>query len=161
MGQFPLPAIDRAEIYANSRGLSIVKQLGGGFDGIVYKTNQSTAIKALNKHLLYQQELAVYLRLREKNVRNVKGFQVPSLIDYDDGLAVIEMSVVMPPYVLDFAGARLDHRGPFSEEQIAEWKAEKQEQFESDWPAVKSMLWAFEAIGIYLNDVHPRNVSCR
>ncbi len=140
--------------------MSIEKQLGGGFDGIVLGTSRKTAIKSMNNQTLYQQEITVYLRLLERGITNVNGFQVPQLIDHDDSLAVLEMTIVSPPFVLDFAGARLDRRHQFPEDIIEEWRAEKREQFEADWPKVQRLMWAFESLGIHLNDVHPGNVAC-
>ncbi len=148
-------------MYVQSRGCAIVNQLGGGYDGAVYGTDRGTAVKSLIHPILYRHERDVYLHLREQGITNVKGFQVPSLIDYDEELLVVEMTIVMPPYVLDFAGARLQRRHRYSEEDLAEWKRDKQEQFEADWPLVQTMIWAFESLGVYLNDVHPGNVSCR
>ena len=78
----------------------------------------------------------MYLRLAEHTVRVVAGFDVPRLIDYGDELLAIEMEIVTPPFVLDFAGAYLGHPPPFDAEQMAEWMADRAEIFEGDWPQV-------------------------
>jgi hypothetical protein len=83
------------------------------------------------------------------------------LIEADDRLMAIEMTIVSPPFVLDFAGARLDRKFDFGAEIIEEWRQEKIEQFETDWPQVQRLIWAFERWGVYLSDVHPGNVMCR
>ena len=72
---------------------------------------------------------------------------------------VIEMTVVTRPFVLDFAGAYLDWGPNFSEEVLADWRAEKQEQFGPRWPEVQAVLGALEAYGIFMVDVNPGNVS--
>lgn len=162
MTLLPFSPLDRAALYAGSRNLTIQQEpLGGGFDGLVLATDQGTAIKTLNNPQLYRQELAVYQHLKEKNVTNVQGFQVPTLVANDDALSVIEMTIVSPPFVVDFAGARLYKRNDFGDEIMAEWRREKQEIFESDWPRVNTLIWAFEQLGVFLSDVHPRNVMCR
>ncbi len=161
MSHLPFSIDDRTQLYAERRSLAIESQLGFGQDGFVYGTSNKTAIKCLHSLELYRRELAVYLHLQERNVKKIHDFHVPQLIDYDDMLLVIEMTVVTPPYVLDFAGAFLrpclDH---FSQEDLDEWRKEKEEQFEDDWPRVKLMMAAFEGLGVYLSDIHPRNVAC-
>ncbi|HUQ68133.1 MAG TPA: hypothetical protein VM165_01340 [Planctomycetaceae bacterium] len=157
----PLTSRERAELYAKERALTIEKPLGGGFDGVVLGTNRRTAVKSLNYPILYQRERDVYLRLAEHNVNRVNGFEVPRLIDVDDRLMVIEMTIVSPPFVLDFAGALLDRKPEFELEILEEWRREKLEQFEADWPQVQHLIWTFERWGIFLSDVHPGNVMCR
>jgi hypothetical protein len=48
------------------------------------------------------------MRLRDLQVTKVASFNVPALIDSEDGLLAIEMEVVYPPFIVDFASARLD-----------------------------------------------------
>src|SRR6266436_4248684 len=74
-------------------------------------------------------------------------------------LWIIEMSLVSPPYVLDFAGAYLDWAPDFSEEVMADWRAEKQEQFEQHWPEVQAILAVLETYGVFMVDVNPGNIS--
>jgi hypothetical protein len=87
------------------------------------------------------------------------GFHVPQLIRYDDELRVIEMTIVTPPFVLDFAGAQLDFPPDFPEEVWEEWEAEKMEQFGSRWPEARAVLDALEEFDIYVSDVSPRNIT--
>ncbi len=161
MRQLPFSIDDRSQLYVESRTLAIESRLGFGQDGYVYSTSNKTAIKCLRSEELYRREVAVYRHLQDRKVKIVKEFHVPELIDYDDGLLVIEMTIVTPPYVLDFASAFLrpcmDH---YSQEDMDEWRKEKQEQFEDDWPKVRLLMAAFEGLGVYLSDIHPRNVAC-
>ena len=94
-------------------------------------------------------------------VTTVQGFNVPELIDSDDGLLVLEMTIVRRPFVLDFASAYLDSdkRPDFTDDAWATWEEEKKEQFEARWPAVQEVLAAFERLGIYLLDVSPGNIG--
>jgi hypothetical protein len=100
-----------------------------------------------------------YLRLRNRDITAIRGCNVPELIGYDDGLWVIEMTIVSRPFVLDFAGAYLDRAPVFSEEVLADWRAEKAEQFEDRWPEVQSILASFRSLGVIIQDVNPGNIS--
>jgi hypothetical protein len=100
----------------------------------------------------------VYLRLQHLGVAQIRGCHVPQLLGYDDDLLIIEMTVVTPPYVLDFAGAYLDRPPDYSEQTLAEWEAEKREQFGDGWCEVQRILWTLERHGIHLLDISPSNI---
>ena len=72
---------------------------------------------------------------------------------------IIEMTIVSPPFVLDFADAYLDQPPTFSDEVLEEWREEKKEQFGPRWPEVQRVLRSLEAIGIFMTDVKPGNVE--
>ena len=57
-------------------------------------------------------------------LRPSAGLRVPRLLQFDDDLWVIEMTIVSRPFVLDFAGAYLDMPPDFSDEVMADWHAE-------------------------------------
>jgi len=151
-------AMGRAKIYSERYHLTLKDQFGGGIQGVVLFTTRSTAIKAHVRKEFYAREKSVYLRLRERSVTQVEGFAVPSLIAFDDDLWVIEMEVVSPPFVVDFASAYLDEQPPYDEEQWEAWREEKREQFEDRWETVESVLAVFRRYGIYLADVKPGNI---
>ena len=69
------------------------------------------------------------------------------------------MTVVSRPFVLDFAGARLDQPFDFSEEVMADWQEAKQEQFEMHWSEAQAILRELETYGIFVEDVNPNNIS--
>lgn len=119
-------------------------------------------MKSLIRYEHYVRERDIYLRLTERAVDNVRGFAVPRMIDVHDELLVIEMTVVMPPFVLDFAGAYLDQRPPYADdpEKMAEWEQEKIEQFgEEKWEKVCEVMSSFRGLGIYLSDLKPGNIE--
>ena len=130
---------------------------------MVLSTNQRTAIKSFAYFELYRRERDVYLRFREYGFVQVDGFQIPRLIDFDNNLWVVEMSIVSPPFIVDFAGAYLNVPPSYRDDDdfMEQWLIEKKDEFENDWPRVKRALGKFEALGIYLADVAPRNVRCR
>lgn len=149
----------RALEYAASRGLALVEQLGFGVHGIVWSSNQRSAIKCHAPHSrYYERERNIYLRLRDEGVTEVSGFHVPELVDFNDHLWAIEIAIVQPPFVLDFAGAYLDERPDFSDETWSEWRAEKQEQFGKNWSKARAVIAALEQYGVYMSDVSPNNI---
>lgn len=154
-------ALSRAEEYAKRRKLSIEKQLGSGIQGIVFSTDKGTAIKALNRSEFYQSERNVYLRLEENNVDSIEGFWVPRLLNSHDELLIVEMQIVTPPYVLDFASAYLDELPPYANDEkiMSEWEESKKEQFGDRWETVQDVISGFRRLGIYLADVKPGNIE--
>ncbi|MCI0642412.1 MAG: hypothetical protein L0Y72_02600 [Gemmataceae bacterium] len=156
--------VRRAIQYAQSNNLTLGEQLGFGVHGIVYALKSEPgagqpAIKIYERETDYCRERDVYLRLREHEVKAICGCNVPQLLSFDDHLLVIEMSMVKKPFVLDFAGAFLDFGPDFSEEVMAEWRAEKVEQFGKRWPDVEAIIRELEEYGIHLVDVTPNNIS--
>jgi len=141
--------------------------LGWGNDGIVFETDSETAIKALRHNPSYEKERDAYLRLKERGVDSIMGFSVPKLIDFDNGLLVVEMGIVSPPCVIDFAVSRLD--GPVHEislDDMDEWEMERlmeseeneREIFEDKYPIVQDILSGLRKHGVYLSDVNHGNI---
>ena len=73
----------------------------------------------------------------------------------------LEMTVVAPPYVLDFAGAYLDFPPEFSDEIWADWERKNQEQFGADWPMAQMILGELQDFGIHMHDPSPSNIRFR
>jgi hypothetical protein len=160
----------RAREYGQRHVLAIADELGFGIHGIVFATESHpgtegspvrSAIKVHERETAYCRERDIYLRLKENDIREIHGCAVPQLLRYDDQLLVIEMTLVSRPFILDFAGAYLDHAPDFPAEVLADWRAEKEEQFGSRWPEVQAILGALESYGIYMEDVSPGNISFR
>ncbi|GAA4447943.1 hypothetical protein [Novipirellula rosea] len=76
----------------------------------------SNALKIHERELPYRRERDVYFRLRDLKNTEIEGHQVPVLIDCDDDLWAIEMSMVNRPFVLDFGVAYLEHPPDFGYE---------------------------------------------
>ena len=156
--------IPNATLYASRYGFELGEKLGSGKDGIVLVGKRKMqpgriALKAMRWSEAYEQEKRAYARLQQTGTATVLGFNVPQLTGNDDGLRVLEMTVVERPFVLDFAGAHVDNRPEFPDEVWADWEAERREQFEARWPMVERILAAFEELGIYLLDVSPGNIG--
>lgn len=147
--------------FAAKNDLALEEQLGYGVHGIVWSTDQKSVVKVHGSHrLYYERERDIYLRLREHDVRKVLEFHVPRLWVFDDELMALEIAIVQPPFVLDFAGAYLDQLPDFSPELLAEWEADKQEQFGESWSRARAVIAAFRRYGVYLSDVSPSNIRC-
>ena len=93
--------IPNARLYSGRHQLELAERLGSGKDGIVLVAKHkakpaNVAIKVLRWDEFYQREKHVYERLREFGVNAVLGFNVPQLLGCDDGLRVLEMTII--PY---------------------------------------------------------------
>jgi hypothetical protein len=158
--------IQHAQAYATEHRLCLAERLGFGIHGLIFraegnpeKGNVATAIKAHRLQEPFSRELAVYQRLKEVGVTKIQGFNVPQLLEHDDELWIIEMSIVTRPFVLDFAGAYLDVPPEFPDETWAEWEAEKLGQFDFRWPKVRKILAALMHMDIHMIDVSPGNIA--
>jgi hypothetical protein len=158
--------IEKAEAYVVRRGCHIAGRLGFGIHGIVFaiKGNAHPGLAALKIHNAeepYLREKQVYGRLKEAGIIEILAFRVPQLIAFDDELRALEMTVVKPPFVLDFAGAYLDSAPEFSDEIWEEWTRRSEEQFGADWPVARRILGELEDLGIHMHDPSPRNIRSR
>jgi hypothetical protein len=158
--------VEKAETYAARRGCHLAGRLGFGIHGIVFaiEGNAHPGVAALKIHYAeepYLREKQVYERLKEAGVIEIRAFRVPQLLDFDDELLALEMTVVKPPWVLDFAGAYLDFAPDFSDEIWEEWTRKNEEQFGAYWPMAKMILGDLQDFGIHMHDPSPSNIRFR
>ncbi len=152
-----------AQAYAARYQLKVIEQLGFGIHGIVCVVESnaysaSTALKVFHNAEAYLRERQIYERLRDERVESILGFRIPQLIRWDDGLRAIEMTIVSPPFLLDFAGAYLNAAPEFPADVWEEWEAEKNEQFGERWETVQILLIRLQALGIFMVDPSPKNI---
>lgn len=160
MGTYPTALRERLRAYAEIEGVMILARLGFGMDGSVHATDRQSAVKVFERRESYQTERAVYLRLRRDRVQSIQGHAVPQLLAFDDPRGAIEMTIVKPPYLLDFAKAQLDVPPNFPPQVMADWRREKAEQFGEHWTKALSIMRMLERRhGIYLLDVNLRNFA--
>jgi hypothetical protein len=140
--------------------LRICARLGFGRDGEVYLTDRNTAVKFSIARETFVRERGVYEWLAEAKITQIAGHAVPELIRADDELMAIEMTVVTPPFILDFASAYpVDEAPDFPEDAWDEWRERKREEFESLWPDVEFVLSEFQRLtGFVLLDVNSGNI---
>jgi hypothetical protein len=159
MPDYARPLDQRATVYCEARGLVLAERLGFGKDGTVWATTGSTAVKAHERRRTYERERDVYARLASRGCDVVAGHRVPVVVEADDGLGVIEMTIVKAPFVLDFASAQLDQPYDFPPEILAEWYEAKRRDFGANWGRAVAVLRELERMGIYMVDVHPGNIG--
>ncbi len=155
-------AVRRFAAYAERRNFHSPRFLGSGKDGVVHEVESNdfpgfVAVKSFYRAGTYERERDVYVRLREEQVTQVRGFHVPQLIAMDDDCLTIEMTVVAPPYILDFADARLDEGPEYSEEVWVDWNRKLDDDFGDNADVVRRLLAVLESHGVILLDVHPGN----
>lgn len=147
MSPFHEDAKLRAEQYANRTNQSLEDLLGWGWDGIVFGTSGGTAVKSLLYENLYLRELEAYIRLRDAEISQICGFAVPRLVGHDDTLWVVEMGVVSPPCVLDFAQS-YDELHP-SYPEFPDYGQAPQDALGDRWDTVRDILSKLRSIGIH------------
>lgn len=155
---------ERMHTYAERHDCAFFNALGLGVDcDGVWRTNRDTAVKFFTHRTRYARELEVYHVLTAHDIFSVAGHAVPILRLFDDELLAIEMSIVRPPFLLDFAGALTDeeHQRLIMDDEAMEdrYIERLQEVFEVRAPEVLTIVGAFSrATGYMLMDVHPGNI---
>ena len=121
-----------------------------------------SALKAFHHQRNYLDKLESYQRLRAADIHELSGFAVPKLIGFEDELQVIEMSIVQPPYLLDFGKVYFD-RPPtdiYDSRQLKEAENYAKQLFGNQWPDVAGLLYTLrERFGIWYVDPKPANIS--
>jgi hypothetical protein len=151
--------LGRAQEYAAGWDLLLKSTLGFGKDGTVWRTKKDTAVKVFASDVPFLNESSVYMRLAEREVVEIRGFNVPQLVAVDDRLRIVEMTIVRRPFVLDFGSARLDEEPRFPDDVMEEWLAERQEMFGENWPRAAGVISAMRRHGVYMTDIHPGNIG--
>jgi len=144
--------------YAQQPTRSLMRFLGDGNHGAVWESDQQTAIKALERRDSDVRERDAYLRLQERSIVDLQGFAVPILVDFDYTKQIVEMTVVFPPSILDFAKAYVDRPPDFSAEVLRDWREETADLFDTDWDSVQNLLDALQSLGIFYFDAKPGNI---
>ena len=146
------------ERYGNDCPATLVAYLGGGQDGDVWETSERTAVKAFNRIETYLRELECYQILTINGIAEIEGFSVPQPMGSNAELAVLELDIVQPPFLLDF-GKAYTHEPPYSAEQMEEWRNDwAAEWTEKYWPTVWTIFCRLRALGIYYMDPTPGNI---
>lgn len=160
--------IDDSKLLANAlaysdgsgTGLREEAKLGHGTDGSVWTTRHQTAVKALALPATFERELAAYVRLDELEIRRLHGHYIPQLLGHDHERLVLEMTIVQPPFLLDFGKAYVDRTPPYwnDAQLMANAREEWADLFDERWPDVVALLGALESFGIYYVDPRPGNI---
>jgi len=136
------------------------RRLGSGTDGEVYIVNGPSAVKVHYDRHRFLNELHAYQVLSRIGLEHIGEFRIPVFRQYDDQLLIIEMSVVKPPYLIDFGKATIGKGQDWSDEHMAYWWEQVEDKFENDF-AVASQI--FEQLvrrtNIYQWDLNPSNLN--
>jgi hypothetical protein len=96
------------KLFCDRHGVTVERQLGlPGQDGSVYESSRLTAIKFFDRRERFERERVVYQTLTQLGIRSTWGHAVPVFLMADGGFLAIEMTIVQPPFLLDFAGGPL------------------------------------------------------
>lgn len=125
------------------------------------RSDRLTAVKFFDRIDRFDRELEVYQVLTAKDIHDIAGHRVPTLISSDGGLRAIEMTIVERPFVLDFAGAKRPDEVPdFGAEIMEEHFEHLRDLFGDRWADALHMAEMFrQATGFVLLDVHPGNIA--
>lgn len=134
--------------------------LGYGKDGAVWRTSRPSALKIHVTNESYMIERDAYIRLSQLNVVEIAGFSIPMLFRHDDDLMAIEISIVKPPFLVDFASAIFDEPPDFIEDEGNTFADFMRFRFDEHADAVLALYYELaSSTGIYLPDMHSENVK--
>jgi hypothetical protein len=140
--------------------VTLKRSLGVGNDGSVWESDRDTAIKALLHTKNYFIERDCYQRFSEYGIEQIQGFSIPPLRAFNDGLQVIEIGIVQPPFIIDFAKCYLDFPPRYPEGAEEERRQREREWFGRDYPTVLRLLRELESLCcIYYVDANPGNIK--
>jgi len=152
---------EHALVYANKKDITVTtdRKLGSGQDGCVFKSSRHTAVKAFERIENFDNELICYQRLEAEGIKKLGPFAVPELIGFSGVELVIEMSIVSPPFLLDFGKVWIDRKPDFSAEALADKEAECADLYGERWGEVQLALAVLKRLGIYYTDVRLGNIT--
>ena len=139
---------------------TLLTELGSGAEGFVFPTLDATAVKIFQYEEKFRREARAYARLRMREITEILGVAVPRMVKCNSELLVIEMTLVEPPFLLDFAQASIDKPFEFAEQEEDAWWAEKRSDFGDQFERARDIFYALQqASGIYYYDLAPRNLN--
>ena len=153
----------RVRAYEASRGCTLLEPLGmeRGQDGFVLRSDRATAVKFFDSPDRFRRERDVYLVLRDRGISKVAGHAVPELIEVDEQLSAMEMTIVSRPFLLDFAGAKHPEEVPdFDQGVLDEHLEHLRDLFDDRWADALHVADVFRRqTGFILLDIHPGNIA--
>jgi len=138
----------------------LIDKFGVGVQGRVVGNDAGNAVKAFEFEEHYKTEREAYRRIRKARLQKIGPFNNPQLKRCDDELWIIEMSVVQPPFLVDFAAAYIDRPHPYSYEELEAWHESQTEIYGHErWEIVTDALSKlYGATKIRYFDASPRNI---
>jgi hypothetical protein len=161
MDQLPTSPEERVRRYLSGKRNIEQRRLGSGTDGDVFiVTGPQAAIKVhFDEHRFFR-ELVAYERLAELGIDQIGAFVIPKFHNADTKLLIIEMSVVRPPFLIDFGKATVDDDQGWPKEQMQMWWDRVNEVFDQDASIASSVFTQLrDKTGIYQWDLNPANLN--
>jgi hypothetical protein len=150
------------ELYSQVHDTRFVARLGEGKDGEVFQTDRMTAVKFLTSLEYFHREERAYRILADLGTKEIAGHFCPMLVRSDDTFLAIEMTIVRPPFIVDFVSAYTDdelERLNFTEDVLEEREAFWQERFGERWAKVRQICAEFHQLtGLTLLDLSHNNI---
>lgn len=94
----------------------------------------------------YENELGCYQILGQHQVTEVQGFNIPQLLGWSDELLVIEMTIVKPPFILDFGKSYLFFPPEYPSDAEEEHQRKLEDTFGDYLPQVELALSFLQGI---------------
>ena len=138
-----------------------VTQLGAGMGGVVYLSPLGTsAIKVYHRAESFNTELHAYEILRDVGITSIMGLTVPEVIAANADLWVLEMTVVKPPFLLDFAGVRFTEPD-FQDDALQGWYERIDDFFGPNAWFVYNVYNALAMHEVFYMDFKPGNIELK
>jgi hypothetical protein len=136
-------------------------ELGWGVSGIVFASPLlKTAIKVHHRPESFQTELRAYEFLKRIRLTTLHGLTIPRLRGHDERRQLIEIDLVRPPYLLDFAGVRFEDP-QFSADTLADIHETIRLRFGNRASVAYAVYDSLRKLGMYYLDLRPGNLNFR
>lgn len=133
---------------------------GCGQEGYVWPVEGGvSAIKVFERRKNYEIELGCYEILDAHKVTEVYGFNIPQLIGWSEELLIIEMTIVKPPFILDFGKSSLYFKPEYPSDAVDHYQRQLEETFGEYLPQVELALSYLESLGIFYIDASGNNIK--
>lgn len=133
--------------------------LGWGVSGFVFLSPDAmTAVKVHHFEAGHAAEVKAYQWLRQQRITQILGVTVPKLRAVDSDRMLIQMDVVCPPFLLDFAGVKFTDPG-FPPDTIAENSRMIEERFGPNAPLAFAIQAELRKLGMFYLDMRPDNLN--
>jgi hypothetical protein len=153
----PVTAAEIARDYIGSN--APLARLGWGIGGFVYLSPDGrTAVKVHRGEEGFTREVEVYQRIRRLRITEIHDVVIPKLHDFRPDLRLIRIDFVVPPFLVDFAGASF--RPPdFPSDTMEQWHAGLTDMFGPNVHLVYAVYSALSRHGIWYTDFRPSNLK--
>ena len=133
---------------------------GCGQEGYVWPIQGGvSAIKVFERRRNFENELGCYKILDDHSVTEIRGFNIPQLIDWSDELMVIEMTIAKPPFILDFVKSSLYFKPEYPSDAEDHYQRQLEDTFGEYLPQVELALAVLESFGIFYIDASGNNIK--